>query len=172
MKTTDVRQKKRERDQAAVVQRVGRVALAQLLGITEQTVSNMAVKGVFKEEKGEYVLKDAFAAYLKHDRAKRAASAPDADKKEAAQRLMSAKADIEEMKARTMRSELMHRAEMEEECMGILAAASAELMSVPDDIAGQGAGMSERPLRKIAADRINTALENLKSNLEEMSRER
>jgi len=169
MKTTDVRQKKRERDQAAVVQRVGRVALAQLIGITEQTVSNMAVKGVFKEEKGEYVLKDAFAAYLKHDRAKRAASAPDADKKEAAQRLMSAKADIEEMKANQMRGELMSRKEVQEQGVAVGAILSSEIMAAVNDLPGQLAGMREQDCRRVLQTRMDALLESSKTRIAEIA---
>ena len=163
-------EQRQQQNEAAMSAMVSRDGLASALKISSATVSSFATTGLFKPVKGMYPLVECLTAY--YEKKLKDASGKSEEKKEAAQRLMTAKADIEEMKARTMRSELMERSEMEEQCMGILAAASAELMSVPDDIAGQGAGMSERPLRNIAANRINTALENLKSNLEEMSRER
>lgn len=137
--------------------------LARLLGITARTVRNLAQeRTIERAAPGRFSASAAIQAYIAHRErsATRRGGGDRAAKESAEARLKQAQAEAAEIKAATLRGELVPAAEVTSAWASILRDVRAALLAVPSRVGARLPALTAHDIREIENE-IRAALEGL-----------
>lgn len=138
--------------------------LAQLFGVTQRRVQQLAADGVIeKGERGEYPMLACVKGYVSF--LQEAANRVGGDNEEILKsraRYERARADQIEMDVAVRKAELLFAADVEDEMTAMVANFRARVLATPSAVAAQGAGMRSRAKPEaLIRDKIYEALDEL-----------
>ena len=129
--------------------------LAQLLGVTARTVTDLARRGIAVRDGNRYAVAESVRRYCAHLRELangRGGEGAVASATAQRARLAKAQADLAETKNAAMRGELVSAAEVEAEWSGILRGVRAGLLAVPSRCAARLGHLTTHDVAEIDAE--------------------
>jgi phage terminase Nu1 subunit (DNA packaging protein) len=134
---------------------VSAIALADLFGVTDRTIRDLAKRGIIIKDARGYALAKSVRGYCKHLRelatgrgGESAISSVTAERA----RLAKAQADLTETKVRVMHGELVEASAVETEWSGVLRTVRAGMLAVPSRCAARLPHLSGHDVAEIDSE--------------------